>query len=488
MNYKNIFKIIGFLLMVLCFLELLCLAYCGRSGVLESSAARAFSTSAMVSGCTALICFVFGGRSKQDLLRKEAIAVVGLGWIICSVFGAMPYMLCEPGLSPVDSFFESMSGFTTTGASVMADLSIYPKELLLWRSLTQWLGGMGILVLFVALLSSFRIGSRAIFLHESSAKEIGGVANRTGKIATKLWSLYLTVTVICFVGFKILGMSWYDAVCHTFSTVSTGGFSPHSESIAYFNSPAIETWTIVMMVACSINFILYAWLIRGRWDRWRDDEESKVFLIILMVATVVVGVNLSMFELEDSWLRSFRVAAFQVVALMSGTGFVTADFDAWPPLSNVLLLLLMICGGCAGSTSGGVKLSRWILFIKSIKAQVNAEFRPNLITHLKLNGRPVSDALRIGTLFFVGLSGITVLLATLTVTVLEPQMDFVSSISAVLATLFNIGPGLGTVGPTSNFSSLAPYTKLLLSFLMAVGRLEFYAIFVLFFPSLWKKY
>ncbi|HAQ99838.1 MAG TPA: hypothetical protein DCR61_10845 [Verrucomicrobiales bacterium] len=243
-----------------------------------------------------------------------------------------------------------------------------------------------------------------------------------------------------------------------------------------------------MMVACSINFILYAWLIRGRWDRWRDDEESKVFLIILMVATVVVGVNLSMFELEDSWLRSFRVAAFQVVALMSGTGFVTADFDAWPPLSNVLLLLLMICGGCAGSTSGGVKLSRWILFIKSIKAQVNAEFRPNLVTHLKLNGRPVSDALRIGTLFFVGLSGITVLLATLTVTLLEPQMDFVSSISAVLATLFNIGPGLGTVGPTSNFSSLAPYTKLLLSFLMAVGRLEFYAIFVLFFPSLWKKY
>lgn len=298
MNYKNIFKIIGFLLMVLCFLELLCLAYCGRSGVWESSAARAFSTSAMVSGCTALICFLFGGRNKQDLLRKEAIAVVGLGWIICSVFGAMPYMFCEPGLSPVDSFFESMSGFTTTGASVMADLSIYPKELLLWRSLTQWLGGMGILVLFVALLSSFRIGSRAIFLHESSAKEIGGVANRTGKIATKLWSLYLTVTIICFAGFKILGMSWYDAVCHTFSTVSTGGFSPHSESIAYFNSPAIEAWTIVMMVACSINFILYAWLIRGRWDRWRDDEESKVFLIILMVATVVVGVNLSMFELD----------------------------------------------------------------------------------------------------------------------------------------------------------------------------------------------
>ncbi len=474
--------------MVLCCLELLCLAYCGFRGAMSGSAARAFSISAALSGFAGLTCLMFGGRHKQDLLRKEAIAVVGLGWIICSLFGAMPYALCEPGLNPVDSFFESMSGFTTTGASVIADLSIYPKELLLWRSLTQWLGGMGILVLFVALLSSFRIGSRAIFLHESSANEIGGVANRTGKIATKLWSLYLMVTIICFGGFKLLGMSWYDAVCHTFSTVSTGGFSPHNESIAYFQSPGIELWTILMMIICSINFILYAWLLRKRWDRWKDDEESKVFLIMLAAATIVIGVNLSMFEVEDSWLRSFRLSSFQVVALMSGTGFVTADFDSWPPLSNVLLLLLMICGGCAGSTSGGVKLSRWILFIKSIKAQVNAEFRPNLVAHLKLNGRPVSDALRIGTLFFVGLSGITVLLSTLTVTLLEPHMDFKSSISAVIATLFNIGPGLGSVGPKSNFSALAPYTKLLLSFLMAVGRLEFYAIFVLFFPSLWKKY
>lgn len=474
--------------MVLCFLELLCLAYCGLRGVLAGSAARAFSISAMASGLVGSVCLVFGGRNKQDLLRKEAIAVVGLGWIICSLFGALPYMLCEPGLNPVDSFFESMSGFTTTGASVIPDLSIYPRELLLWRSLTQWLGGMGILVLFVALLSSFRIGSRAIFLHESSAKEIGGVANRTGKIAMKLWSLYLAVTMICLGGFKLLGMSWYDATCHTFSTVATGGFSPYNASIAHFQSPGIEIWTIIMMIACSINFILYAWLIRKRWDRWQDDEESKVFLIILLAATVVVGVNLSVFELEDSWVRSFRVAAFQVVALMSGTGFVTADFDSWPPLSNVLLMLLMICGGCAGSTSGGVKLSRWILFIKSIKAQVNAEFRPNLVTHLKLNGRPVSDALRIGTLFFVGLSGVTVLLATLVVTLLEPHMDFKSSISAVIATLFNIGPGLGAVGPMSNYSELAPYTKLLLSFLMAVGRLEFYAIFVLFFPSLWRKY
>ncbi|MBT5925535.1 MAG: TrkH family potassium uptake protein [Verrucomicrobia bacterium] len=489
MNYRNILKVIGSLLIVLCILELICLAY---SAIQEpqgfQGTAKSFAISAAVSGIAGMICLFFRDKNNKELLRKEAIAVVGLGWIICAVFGAIPYMLCTPVMSPVDSIFESMSGFTTTGASVIRDLTQYPKGILLWRSLTQWLGGMGILVLFVALLSSLRIGSRAIFLHESSANEIGGVANRTGKIALKLWTLYLAITFICLGGFKLFGMSWFDAVCHTFATVSTGGFSTHNESIAFFQSPGIELWTIFIMVVCSINFILYAWILKRRWDRWRDDEESKVFLIILLLGTLVIGIDLTVFDLEGSALHSFRVAAFQVVSIMTTTGFITADFSTWPPLSDVLLLLLMIIGGCAGSTSGGVKLSRWILFIKSIKAQINTEFRPSLITHLRLNGRPVSDALRIGTLFFVGLSSVTIMLATLVVSLLEPRMDIDSSVSAVLATLFNIGPGLGSVGPTHNFADLASYTKLLLCFLMAVGRLEFYAIFVLFFPSLWKRY
>jgi trk system potassium uptake protein TrkH len=489
MNFRNILKVIGSLLIVLCILELVCLTF---SVIQEpqgfQGTAKSFAISAALSGITGIICLFFKEKSRQELLRKEAIAVVGLGWIICAFFGAIPYMLCAPAMSPVDAIFESMSGFTTTGASVIRDLNQYPKGILLWRSLTQWLGGMGILVLFVALLSSLRIGSRAIFLHESSAQEIGGVANRTGKIALKLWTLYLAITLICFFGFKVLGMSWFDAVCHTFATVSTGGFSTHNESIAFFKSTGIELWTIFIMVVCSINFILYAWILKRRWDRWRDDEESKVFLTILFLGTLVIGIDLTVFNVEGSALHSFRVAAFQVVSIMTTTGFITADFSTWPPLSDLLLLLLMIIGGCAGSTSGGVKLSRWILFIKSIKAQVNTEFRPNLITHLRLNGRQVSDALRIGTLFFVGLSSVTVMLATLTVSLLEPHMDIDSSVSAVLATLFNIGPGLGSVGPTHNFADLAFYTKLLLCFLMAVGRLEFYAIFVLFFPSLWKRY
>jgi trk system potassium uptake protein TrkH len=347
---------------------------------------------------------------------------------------------------------------------------------------------MGIIVLFVALLSSFRIGSRAIFRHESSAQDTDGIANHTRELALQLWTIYLALTMICFVGLKFLGMSFFDAVCHTFATVSTGGFGTHNNSIAHFDSLSIELWLIVFMILGSINFILYAWILKKGWNRWKQDEESKVFIVILLFATFAIGLDLFLVESDISLLYSLRVAAFQVVSIMTTSGFVTADFGAWPPLSDEILLLLMIIGGCAGSTAGGIKLSRWILFMKSMKVQLGSSFRPNRVMSISLNGRPVSDQLRIDTLFFVGMAGITVVLGTVTVSFMEPGLDMDSSLSAVLATLFNIGPGLGEVGPTHNFSHFAPYTKLLLSLLMALGRLEFYTVLALFLPSLWKSY
>lgn len=490
MNYRNVIKVIGGLLLLVGSCQAICMlfSWLDPEQLEEQRTVRAFLISTLLSIGIGALGIWLGRRTSRDLLRKEAITVVGLGWIICAAFGAIPYLLIEPGLSIVDSLFESMSGFTTTGASVLADLEIMPRGILLWRALTQWLGGMGILVLFVALLSSFRIGSRAIFRHESSAQDTRGIGTNSRDIALQLWFIYLALSLICFAGLKLLGLSFFDAICHTFATVSTGGFGTHNESIGYFNSQAVEIWITLFMIICSINFILYAWLLKRGWQRWKQDEESKVFLAILFLATLVVAVDLTWVGGDTSTSHAFRVAAFQVVSLMTTTGFVTADFGTWPPLSDQILLMLMVIGGCAGSTAGGVKLSRWILFVKSIKLQITSSFRPARVMQISLNGRHTSDALRIDTLFLVGLAGIITAVGAILVSLMEPSLDMDSNVTAVLATLFNIGPGLGKVGPTHNFSELAPYTKVLLTMLMAVGRLEFYAILALFLPSLWKNY
>jgi trk system potassium uptake protein len=490
MNYRIIIKVVGGLLALLGLTQGVCLLYSWIDYTFAdgTNSIRAFGISTLASTVVGLTCILIGRRTRKELLRKEAIAAVGVGWLACTFFGAIPYMLAEPSLSVVDSIFESMSGFTTTGASVINDLDKISNSILLWRALTQWLGGMGIIVLFVALLSSFRIGSRAIFRHESSAKDTDGLANHTRELAGRLWTIYLGLTIGCFVGLKLLGMSFLDAVCHTFATVSTGGFGTYNDSVAHFDSLGIELWLIVFMILGSINFILYAWIIKKGWSRWKQDEESKVFFVILTIATLAISLDLFFVGDNFTFLNSLRISAFQVVSIMTTSGFVTADFGTWPPLSDEILLLLMIIGGCAGSTAGGIKLSRWILFMKSLKLQLGSSFRPNRIMSVSLNSRPVSDRLRTDTLFFVGLAGVTVLFGSLTVSVMEPTLDIESCLSAVLATLFNIGPGLGEVGPTHNFAQLAPYTKLVLSLLMALGRLEFYTILALFLPSLWKSY
>jgi len=490
MNHRLISRILGRVLLLLGGAQLLCLMFVLLDPTADdrTGQALAFLASAFVSAWGAGLMSWHGRASTGLILRKEAIAVVGLGWMVCTSFGAIPFMLCEPRLGIADSLFESVSGFTTTGATVMSNLESVPRGLMLWRCLTQWLGGMGILVLFVALLTSFRIGSKAIFRHESSAKGASGMSSPMSTVAMRLWQIYIALSAICFVGLKLLGMSWFDAACHTFTVLSTGGFGTHDTSIAHFDSLAIELWLILFMILGSISFMLYALLLQKKWKRGWQDEETKWFLAIVGLVTLAVALDLFFLNQELTLGHGLRVALFQVVAIVSTTGFTTSDFNLWPPLSGVLLLLLMMIGGCAGSTAGGVKLSRWVLFFKMTRQQLLAAFRPNQVTTLKLNGSQVVDSLRVDTVFFIALAGVTVLVGTVVVSVLEPDLDMASSVSSVLATLFNIGPGLGAVGPTHNFAGLTPVTKIFLSVLMIMGRLEFSAVLVLFMPSLWRKY
>lgn len=489
MNLRLLSKVIGLLLLILAGTLMLCSSYAWweRFHGGDRATVQAFIASGAITFAAGLAMFLWGHPAKQEILRKEAIAIVGLGWLVCGAFGALPFLFAQPALNPAGAFFESMSGFSTTGATVIRDLDPYPRSILLWRSFTQWLGGLGILVLFVALLSYLGVGSKALFRHESSAKTGGGLEPRIHDVAVRLWFIYLGLSVACCLGLMGLGMTFYDALSHSFTAVSTGGFSPHNESIAYFDSVWIELWLVLFMALGGVSFMLYAWLLRGRWDRWRQDEETKVFGLILIGSTLVVAADMLLVR-HHTPSQALREALFHVTSIMTTTGFATEDFDRWPPFSLLILIILMCVGGCTGSTAGGIKVNRWILFFKIVRVEILRAFRPNQIVTIHLNGKEADSTVLMQTVFFIALAGVTVSIGTALVSLLEPDLGLISCFTAVVATLFNIGPGLEAVGPTKNFADLGSATLILLSLLMVLGRLEFFAILVLFFPSLWKRY
>ena len=490
MNYRLLGKMLGMLLILLSITLGICLVFSWldheRAPGLD--AVDAFLISSIATLFSGIVLTYLGRGAGVEMLRKEAIAVVGVGWILCAEYGALPFALSEPRLGLADAFFESMSGFTTTGATVITDLTAIPHSINLWRCFTQWLGGLGILVLFVAVLSYLGVGSKAIFRHESSAKEGGGLQSRIHDVALMLWLIYLSLSIVCTLGLKLLGMSWFDAICHALTAISTGGFSPHNESVGFFNNVWIEIWLMIFMIIGGISFMLYAWFARGRWSRWRKEEETKVFLFLLLTVSLIIAAFLTLIGNELSFWHGLRVSSFQVISIITTTGFATDDFNMWPPFTHILLLLLMLIGGCAGSTAGGIKLSRWILFFKIVRIELVAVFRPNQVFRLQLNGNTADESLKLQTVFFVAIAAVTVVIGTALVSLMQPSLDKISCVSGVLACLFNIGPGLAKLGPTENFAFLEAPTKVFLSLLMALGRLEFFAVMVLFMPSLWKKY
>ncbi len=499
MNYRLISRVFGLLLLLLSLGMAACAGFAwfeARRG--ESAHAMGpLIWSALITVAAGVVLYFVGIRSGRELLRKEAIVVVGLGWFISAAFGMIPYLLAEPRLDLAPAFFESVSGFTTTGSTVITDLDPYPRAILLWRSLTQWFGGVGILVLFVALLSHLGAGGKSLFRVESSARVGEGSEVRIRQTALTLWGVYLLFSIICLLGLRVLGMTWFEAVCHAMTTVATGGFGIYNDSIAHFDSAAIDYFLTVMMLAASISFFVHAAIVRRDWRRlwvraegrrFLVEEEGCFFLILAGLATLLIVFNLWVeTEVHETLAGSLRASTFQVASIISTTGFATEDFSAWPGFSVAVLLFLMFLGGCSGSTAGGMKIARILLFFKTVRQQVIISFRPRRVLRIELNRRPAESSAR-SAVFLIALFLCCTFLGTLAIAFLEPTREFDTCFSAAIATLYNIGPGIGKVGPESNFAFFKAPAMMVMSVLMVMGRLELFAVLALFVPSLWKKY
>lgn len=430
--------------------------------------------------------FVFRSRNgNQGLSHREGMAIVALGWIAAGFFGSLPFYLGEVFPHPVDCFFESLSGFTTTGSSVMTDIESVAKGLLFWRSLTHWLGGMGIIVLSLAILPFLGVGGMQLYKAEVPGPVPDKLKPRIKDTAMVLWKVYLLFSAIEAVLLMFGGMDFFDSLCHTFGTLATGGFSTKNNSVAYFNSAYIDYVITFFMIVAGINFSLHYQMLKGRpLLLWRDPE-FKFFATVTLLITIIVAISVYSSHAYDTVTDTIRYTSFQVASIMSTTGFATADYELWPALAQGLLLFCMFLGGCAGSTSGGMKHLRIMLLLKQSYQEVFRIIHPRSVNRVKLGKTVVkpetmNDILGFAVLW-VGLFVICGLVVAAT------GVDVVSSFSASLACLGNIGPGIGSVGPAKNFAHIPDVGKWALIFNMLLGRLEIYTVIVLCVPEFWRK-
>ncbi len=417
--------------------------------------------------------------SGRRMRHRDAFLVVGLGWFLASAFGALPYVLAG-ALSPADAFFESTSGFTTTGSTVLVDIEAAPHALLFWRSLSQWVGGMGIIVFAVAILPLLGIGGMQLFKAEVPGPITDKLTPRVADTARRLWLIYVGLTVLAFAALWLTGMGPFDALCHALTTLATGGFSTRSASIGAF--PASVQWVVAgFMLVAGINFVLHYRLLAGRFREVGRDAELRFFLAVALLWTAAVALGL----LGTDAASPLRDAAFQVVSLLTTTGFATADYETWPALPQLLLVPLLALGGMAGSTAGGIKSLRVVLGLQSFRVALLRIIHPHAVHTVRFNGRAIPEDVLGGVGVFVFAYLMLTFLGALMMS--TAGYDVLSAVSASLTAVSNVGPGYGAVGPSDDFSHLPAYAKLCLSGLMLAGRLELFTLLVLFAPSFWRR-
>lgn len=499
MNYRLLFRYLGQFSIAIGALmtpAFIC-ALCYREW---SVALALFASGALSCGFGAGLCRVCQQASPK-FFERETLALVGLSWIIAPALGALPFLFTGD-LGPIDAYFESMSGFTTTGASVVTDIEALSHGILFWRSFTHWLGGMGIIVLFLAVLPFLGAGGKQLFRSEAPGPDPRGLRPRVRDTASILWKIYVGFTIVETVALMLAGMSLFDALCHTFGTLATGGFSSRQASVGAYNSLAIELIIIFFMICAGTNFALYFAVWHGNWRTFWKDTEWRVYIAIIGVSIFLIWTNIlgaggpeaditgkpepiQPPHAYGSTSMALRHAAFQVVSIMTTTGYATDDFDRWPHFSRMLLIMLMFVGGCAGSTGGGMKVVRFVMMAKMVWYMLERTFRPKTIRAIRLNGEVVDPDMQRSLYGFFVLYVAVFVGSILIMSFLG--LPFQTAISSVAATLNNVGPGLELVGPVRDFSQIHPVGKLIFSLLMAMGRLELLSLLVLFVPSFWRK-
>ncbi len=438
--------------------------------------------------------WVAGEAIDEDMAEREAYLTVGVGWLLLVVLSMIPFMISGALLNPVDAFFEAMSGLTTTGATVMTgNLDAMSPALMMWRGLLQFIGGMGIVVLSVALLARLTHGGMQILQAEAPGPTVTRVAPRLEQTARILWSVYLGMAVLFFLVMCGLLLRHdlpgktivYEALLHTFTTIATGGFSNHSSSIAHFSDPWIELAIILFILASGTNYTLHYLAIKGDWKAYFRDEEWRFYMAnFILVFLVVTGV---VWRAGEGLIDSLRGAGFTVASLMTSTGFATADYDQWPPLAKLLILFVMVAGGTAGSTSGGLKLVRVLVLMKLLKRELQRVRHPHAVIPVRLNGQILKPTTLMATVgFFFAFVAIWAICALVLIAIDPAFTNLVDASSASLSAISNMGPALGVVGPTKNYGGLTDASKMLLSFEMWFGRLEIFTALLVLNPKTWR--
>ena len=480
MNYKAVLSILGNVvkyMVALLFVPLLIALYYGEGD------AKSFLLTILIG---APIGFILSNikAEKKAIYAKEGFLIVGFAWIIISAIGALPFVISGAIPSFIDAFFETVSGFTTTGATILTAIEGLPKGILFWRSFTHWIGGMGFLIFMLALIPSLGSNSIHLLKAESPGPSPGKIVPKIKETAKILYLIYFALTLIEGILLMCAGMNLYDAVIHAMGTAGTGGFSNMNASIAAFNSPAIEWIITIFMLIFGINFALYFQILKGNFKGFFKNEELRYYLLIIVSAFILITVNIISLNGGDIIL-SIRQSAFQVSSIVTSTGFATVDFNFWPTLSKLIIVMLMFVGAMAGSTGGGIKTVRIVIMLKAIKREINKIIHPKRVNSVKIDGKTVDEDIIHGVFLFIGAYIIISLIAIFIISF--DNFDVVTTVTSVITTMSNIGPGLVVVGPAGNFAAFSPLSKLVLSFCMLAGRLEIYPMLIMFSPSIWRK-
>jgi len=480
-NNKTVFFAIGVLLITLGTFMLIPFfvqfIYDERNGT--------FLSSASITIFIGILLVLTNLEENKKLNLQQAFLLTTLSWLSIAIFGCIPFLLSNLNLSIVDAFFESMSGITTTGSTIITNLDNAPKSILIWRAILQWLGGIGVIVMAITVLPLLNVGGMQLFRMESS-DTTEKILPRTREVTIIISAIYLTLTFACGVAYWLVGMNIFDSIAHSMTTIATGGFSTYSSSIGYFQNPKIEIIAIIFIVLGSIPFIAYIKFVKGDQKIFFKDVQIKGLIYIFIVSILLMLLYLLLSNKEYSFAENLRISTFNVVSILSGTGYVTSDFSLWGKFPLIFFLFLMFIGGCAGSTTCGIKIFRFQILGLFILNQIKKLIYPHGIFPMKYNNEKISNPFiySIMTFIFLYFFIFFILAALLSL----DGLDFVSAISGSATAISNVGPGLGDmIGPNGNFSDLSTFSKLCLSLGMLLGRLELFAVLVLFFPSFWKN-